>query len=89
MTTFRLSSVRTRGATTPGIAAVPALVLGALSAPVVAQDGGAERLDAVQVTTTRTSQGRSIADIPGSVTVLDREAIEKQTRSNDDRDSIY
>ncbi|MFP4606108.1 MAG: TonB-dependent receptor [Thiohalospira sp.] len=84
MNNFRLSGARSRGATTPGLAAVPALVLGALSAPVAAQDGGAERLDAVQVTTTRTSQGRSIADIPGSVTVLEEEDLEEQTRSTDD-----
>lgn len=88
MTTFRLSAARTRGATPPGLAAVPALVLGTLSVPVAAQEGGAERLDAVQVSTTRTSQGRSIADIPGSVTVLDREAIEEQTRSTDDLGEI-
>ncbi|MFP4694886.1 TonB-dependent receptor [Thiohalospira sp.] len=84
MNTFRLSGARSCGATTSGLAAVPALVLGALSAPVAAQDGGAERLDAVQVTTTRTSQGRSIADIPGSVTVLEEEDLEEQTRSTDD-----
>ena len=88
MTTFHLSGAGTRGATTPGLAMVPALVLGTLSVPVAAQEGGAERLDAVQVTTTRTSQGRSIADIPGSVTVLEREAIEEQTRSTDDLGEI-
>ncbi|MGM0411797.1 MAG: TonB-dependent receptor [Pseudomonadota bacterium] len=88
MTMTRLHRRQTSAITTPYPAlgaAVPALFLGGLAMPAAAQEGsGAERLDAVQVSTTRTSQGRSIADIPGSVTVLDRDDIEEQTRSTDD-----
>ncbi|MFA9461686.1 TonB-dependent receptor [Thiohalorhabdus sp. Cl-TMA] len=47
-----------------------------------------EDLESITVTTTRTSQGRSIADIPGSVTVIDREEIEKQTRTTQDLGEI-
>ena len=51
-------------------------------------DTSEEALDPITVSTTRTSQGRSIADIPGSVTVIDREEIAKQSRTTQDLGEI-
>ncbi|MEF8794558.1 TonB-dependent receptor [Thiohalorhabdus sp.] len=57
--------------------------------PASAQSGGApEVLDPITVSTTRTSQGRSIADIPGSVSVINRQDIEKQARTTQDMGEI-
>lgn len=59
-----------------------------LAAPASAQDddGDGERYETapITVTATRTSQGRPVSSIPGSVTVIPSEEIEKRARSTDD-----
>lgn len=47
-----------------------------------------EALAPITVTTLRTSQGRPLSSIPGSVTVIEEEAIEEQTRTNRDLGEI-
>jgi iron complex outermembrane receptor protein len=73
----------------PSLALGAAIALLAVPGPAKAQSNGeGEALEPITVSTTRTSQGRSIADIPGSVTVIDRQEIEKQTRTTQDLGEI-
>ncbi|MFA9462368.1 TonB-dependent receptor [Thiohalorhabdus sp. Cl-TMA] len=65
--------------------------LAALAVPGVvhAQSGmDGEELEPITVSTTRTSQGRPLSAIPGSVTVIGEEQIEEQTRFTQDMGEI-
>lgn len=66
-------------------ASLLAAVLGAWAVPAAAQSGatsdatsGATGLDAITVTATRGGGGRPISAIPGSVTIIEREEIDRQ-----------
>ena len=56
--------------------------------PVAADSDGNAQLSTISVTPTGTSQGRPISAVPGSVTVIEREDIEKQTRTTQDMGEI-
>jgi len=73
------------------LVAASAVTLGMLGmTPALAQgndddeEGEAESLDKVTVTAQRGDQGRPISSIPGSVTVINQEQIEKSSRSTND-----
>jgi iron complex outermembrane receptor protein len=68
----------------PAIAGALALTAATAHAQPVESDESAYAVDSITVTTTRTSQGRPLSSIPGSVTVIDREAIEEQALVSDD-----
>lgn len=88
-TTARPEWPSTAPAPGPSLALSAAIALLAAPGPATAQSNGdGEALEPITVSTTRTSQGRSIADTPGSVTVIDREEIEKQTRTTHDLGEI-
>lgn len=67
----------------------PVLVALTLPLPAAAQSNGdGEQLDAITVTTTRTSQGRPLSSIPGSVQIIEEEEIQEQARGTEDLGEI-
>lgn len=79
-------SVHQVGGASAGLATLVAGALLLTSAPGGARTEEGERYETVPitVTATRTSQGRPVSSVPGSVTVIPAEEIEKRARSTDD-----
>ncbi len=66
-----------------------ALTTAALTSGAIAADtNGDAQLSTIRVSPTGTSQGRPISAVPGSVTVIEREDIEKQARTTQDMGEI-
>lgn len=72
-----------------GSALCVALTAAALTSGAMAADtNGDDQLSPITVTATGTNQGRPLSSIPGSVTVIEREDIEKQSRTTQDMGEI-